>query len=1018
MDYKKILFDPEILEINLLKQHSVFDHYLSTGDAKKGIDKTIKNLNGKWRALYFQDYDAPFLVYSNVKTNINKLDTITVPIAKEIQEPRFSVPQYVNWQYPFDGYSSAPIDEAPDVPNPSVVYLRDINITKFDKNGKDYILRIGSFLSGLFLYVNGQFVGYSENCYLDSEFNITDYLLEGKNRLLIIVFKYSSSSIFLDMDAFRFSGIHRSVELITLNKKHIEDVEIKTHLDGRVDVKISGNLDGLTFLYQLDKVFIPVEITSEQKEITLQIDKTDLSYYSPNNPRCYRLFIYAYANNKLVDAVSELFGVKEVKIENNILLLNGRRFIFKGINRHEWNNYLGNHVTEDDIFYDLEYFKNHHINAVRTSHYPNTNFFYTCCDYLGVMIIDECALESHGTIGSYLNFDGKNSLPGSDVRYEKLVTTKIRNMYLRDKNHPSIILWSLGNESGSGLNFIKMKEVLKALNPEALTHYENAYFDRRYEDCSDVLSMMYPTPQKVKEILDAGVNKPFILCEYAHAMGNSMGNMKEYLDLIDLYPSFQGGFVWDYLDQSFRKNDSEIYFYGGDFNDRPNDLDFCGNGILPSRKKSDTAKGLVLKELYSPIKINYLTKEKALKFTLLDNDLPHASISVSIDIYIDDKSSYHSLKRYNLSKEKCRTLDLTKVIPEFVPNHTYLLKTEVTLYKNSSNIVLAKMQKTFLLASKLNYTYGLNSPARIVYGKNNIGVIGKDYSYLFALSPVSFRMPGLYSIKIKNNEFLGMPIYPTIFRPHTSNDIGSWFFKRNQHLLTMSKYFTCSSNDISFNENEKYFTISYKYSLSNNADEFATIKYIVDKTNGVIKIDAYLSPLSSVEEIATFATTFAIKREKDISLEYFGYGPLDNYPDRLEGANIDNYRIIYSGPNSSLDEYSNDYLNPQEEGTRMNCHYLNYLFDNLEIGLRFSKCAQPFAYKFNKNSDFEIENAHHQFELGQPIDEYLTIMGFVRGVGGDNSWGEDVHEPYRLSAKKEYRFSYYLEPIDLSKIKN
>ncbi len=1010
MDYKKILFDPEILEINLLKQHSVFDHYLSIGDAKKGIDKTIKNLNGKWRALYFQDYDAPFLVYGNVKTNINKLDTITVPIAKEIQEPRFSVPQYVNWQYPFDGYSSTPIDEAPDVPNPSIVYLKDLNITKLNQKEKDYILRIGSFLSGLFLYVNGQFVGYSENCYLDSEFNITDYLVEGKNRLLIIVFKYSSSSIFLDMDAFRFSGIHRSVELITLNKRHIEDVEIKTHLDGRVDVKLSGNLTGLTFVYQINEVFYPIKIKSNQTEITLQIKPSDLSYYSPNNPRCYRLLVYAYFNNKFVDSISEVFGIREVKIENNILLLNGQRFVFKGINRHEWNNSLGNHVTEDDILYDLNYFKKHNINAVRTSHYPNTNFFYYCCDFLGVMIIDECALESHGTIGSYLNFDGKNSLPGSDVRYEKLVTTKIRNMYLRDKNHPSIILWSLGNESGSGLNFIKMKEVLKALNPEALTHYENAYFDHRYEDCSDVLSMMYPTPQKVKEILDVGVSKPFILCEYAHAMGNSLGNVQEYLDLVDRYPSFQGGFVWDYLDQSFRNKEHGIYFYGGDFDDRPNDLDFCGNGILPSREKKDTAKGLALKELYSPLKIIYDDKKKILTIKLLENDISDASIGVTIDTFIDNDYYYHLTKKYGLTKQKSKSFDLIDAIPEFDKKHTYLLKVEVILYRNTTKIT--DLKKTFLLASKENYFLGLNSPCRIVYGRNNIGVIGKDYSYLFALSPVSFRMPGLYSIKIKNKEFLGTPIYPTIFRPHTSNDIGSWFFKRNQHLLTMSKYFTCTAKDIFFDEDDKFFIISYRYSLSNNQDEYAVLKYVIAKDNGIIKVDAYLSSLTSVEEIATFATTLTLKREKDITLRYFGRGPLDNYPDRLEGSNLGTHEMVYSGQNSNLDSFSNDYLNPQEEGMRMECQCLEYLNDNLFVGLRFSRNEAPFAYKFNHHSDFEIENAHHQYELGQSINDYLTICGFVRGVGGDNSWGEDVHAPYRLSAKESYHFSYYLEPVD------
>ena len=1007
MDFKKILFDHNIYEINMLKSHSTFKHFNLAEELVDNKDTTIKSLSGKRRCQYFDGYENEFLKYSKSDISIDGLDTIIVPMPVELQNKK-RPPQYVNWQYPYDGYSSVKFGDPLDINNPSVVYLKDIYLADGPSFTKKYILRIGSFLSGLFLYVNGDFVGYSENNFLDSEFDITKYLIKGKNRLLMIVFKYSNSSLFLDYDGFRFSGINRDVSLITLNKQSIDDINIDANVDGHIKIKLDGNLKDCSFKYEIVGFPFDVSLNSVDKDVEIIADHRHISLYSPINPKLYFLNIFVYDKyNTLIDIVSETFGFRKIEIKDSILYLNGERFIFKGINRHEFNNIKGNVVTEDDLMYDFNFFKTHNINSVRTSHYPNCNRFYELADKNGIMVIDECAIESHGTLGSYLRFTNDNSLPKSDESYINFCKNRITNMYLRDKNHPSIILWSLGNESGNGKNFRIMKDTLKSLNNNALTHYENAYWDKEYEDCSDVLSMMYPTPKEVEEILKKGVKKPFILCEFAHAMGNSLGNVDEYLALIDKYPSFQGGFIWDYLDQALYIDGK--YHYGGDFLDNPNDLDFCCNGVISTRKEEETAKSIALKDLYCPIKLAYIRERKELTISLNGYGLNDLVLKLEIRLYKNIKVLKKINHEITLLATKVSHLNLRDFITETIDdNEALILKVKAKLFKKSNDFYTAETMHTFLINESIKTLSLTKKPVKVVYGKNNIGIIGGNFSYLFLLSPVAFKMPGLVSLKHDNNELLQEPVYPTIFRPHTSNDIGSWFFKRNQHLLTMSKYFTCRSEDITFKEDENYFEISYVYSLSERIDENIIVTYRVNKNNGVLNVFSKLSKLETVKEIATFGLVFAFKTEELSKYEYLGNGPLDNYPDRLQGSNLDYYSFDNEFIKNSL--AINSYANPQEEGNHENTFFIEY--KNNSTHLRFFKEDKPFSFKLSSFNDFDIENAHHNYELTSKGKHYLIIRGFNRGVGGDSSWGADVHEAYRLYTSREYSFSFNFEFID------
>ena len=316
MDFKKILFDHNIYEINMLKSHSMFKHFNLAEELVDNKGTTTKSLSGKWRCQYFDGYENEFLKYSKSDTSIDGLDTIIVPMPVELQNKK-RPPQYVNWQYPYDGYSSVKFGEPLDINNPSVVYLKDVFLDEGPILSKKYILRIGSFLSGLFLYVNGDFVGYSENNFLDSEFDITKYLIKGKNRVLMIAFKYSNSSLFLDYDGFRFSGINRDVSLITLNKQSIDDINIDANVDGHIKIKLDGNLKDCSFKYEIVGFPFDVSLNSTNKEVEIIVEHNQISLYSPINPKLYFLNIFVYdKNNALVDIVSETFGFRKIEIKD------------------------------------------------------------------------------------------------------------------------------------------------------------------------------------------------------------------------------------------------------------------------------------------------------------------------------------------------------------------------------------------------------------------------------------------------------------------------------------------------------------------------------------------------------------------------------------------------------------------------------------------------------------------------------------------------------------------------------
>src|SRR5699024_6343833 len=398
-----------------------------------------------------------------------------------------------------------------------------------------------------------------------------------------------------DQDFWRFSGIFRDVYLYSKPKLHVDDLKVVADLDekytnGQLHVKLKLNdvVEGSRVACLLEDAD-GKQVMTEQSDLkeqhhNLMFDVTEPHLWSAENPYLYTLYIQLLdANGDLIEVVPQKVGFRKFEMKDNIMHINGKRIVFKGVNRHEFNCHHGRTVTKEDMLWDIKTMKQHNMNAVRTSHYPNESYWYELCDLYGLYVIDEMNLETHGTWEKLGYHDAETAIPGNKKEWEDIVMHRTNSMYERDKNHPSILIWSCGNESFGGEVLYNVSNYFREVDPTRLVHYEGVFVDRSYNDTSDMESRMYAFPEEIEEYLKNDPEKPYLLCEYSHAMGNSNGGMKKYTDLEEIYPMYQGGFIWDYIDQGLVKKDrygEEFIAFGGDYDDRPNDLNFCINGIV------------------------------------------------------------------------------------------------------------------------------------------------------------------------------------------------------------------------------------------------------------------------------------------------------------------------------------------------------------------------------------------------------------------------------------------------------
>lgn len=615
----KWLDNPEVFRVNQIEAHSDHNYYLNYEEFKSGKNKLMQSLNGEWDFKFSINVMERPMNFYQTDYDRSGFDKILVP--GHIELAGYDQIRYINTLYPWEGKrylrGAHSIDGAGDGAgmfskaeyNPVGSYVKHFDL---DENlvGKRIHICFEGVEEAMYVWLNGEFIGYAEDSFTPSEFDLTPYIKAKNNVLAVQVHKMSTAAFLEDQDFFRFFGIFRNVTLKAIPDVHVQDMWIKPTLNEdntsgaiRVDVKISavkvGEKSAKFILADKsgNKLLckdIALEDTAGMVQGSMMAEVEKVIPWDNRSPYLYEAFIEVYENGQIAEVVFYRVGFRRLEIIDKVMYLNGKRLILTGVNRHEWNAKTGRVIGMDEMISDMKCVKRNNINAVRTCHYPDQIPWYYMCDEEGIYLMSETNLESHGSFQKLGAIEPSCNVPGSIPQWKEAVIDRARNNFETFKNHTSVLFWSLGNESYAGDNIEAMNQYFKDKKDGRLVHYESSYYNRAYEDTiSDIESRMYAKTADVEEYLINSAKKPYILCEFMHDMGNSMGGLGSYMELIDKYEMYQGGFIWDFIDQAILVKDEvtgkEVLRYGGDFDDRPADYEFSGNGILFADRKEKPA---------------------------------------------------------------------------------------------------------------------------------------------------------------------------------------------------------------------------------------------------------------------------------------------------------------------------------------------------------------------------------------------------------------------------------------------
>lgn len=1016
-DYS-IVKDPQVFAVNRLDAHSDHICYGSKQEEEEKASSFRYCLNGLWKFSYGKNYASSVKGFEAAEYDCSGWDDIKVPA--HIQMEGYDVPQYANVQYPWDGHEDIVPGEIPEQFNPTASYVKYFDVPESMKNAPLYISFQG-VESGMALFLNGSFVGYSEDSFTPAEFELTPYLKEGRNKLAVQVFKWTSSSWCEDQDFFRFCGIFRSVYLYTVPAVHAEDLKIEAGLDDTLK-KGQLKLTAALFLPGLQKKAVKgrieaklllneEEIGSAKAEgegaVSLEIPVEEPRLWSAEEPNLYDLLITVLDENGApTEYIREKVGFRRFEMIDGLMCLNKRRIVLKGVNRHEFSSKTGRaDLKDEEILQDILTMKRNNINAIRTSHYPNDSRLYRLCDEYGIYMIDENNLESHGSWdpGMHGRLKVEEVVPGDRSEWLEMMLDRVNSVYQRDKNRTSVIIWSCGNESYGGKNIYEMSRKFKSLDQTRLVHYEGIVHDRRYPDTSDMESQMYTPVEGIKEFLREHKEKPFICCEYTHAMGNSCGAMHKYTDLTDEEPRYQGGFIWDYIDQSILKKNrygEEFQAYGGDFGDRPCDYNFSGNGIVYGGDRTESPKMQEVKFNYQNITAR--VEAAAGKVTVINKNL-FLNTSVYdcvVEIQKDGKliqSAELETSVEPLSQKEYQLPPIQDQKPgEYCVTVSFRLKEDTIWAKKGHETAFG--QNSFIIEEKGKAT--AYPPVHVNRGRWNIGVKGEHFEVLF-----SSLNGGLTSYRYGNREMIQMIPKPNFWRAPIDNDCGSKMPARYGQWKLASLYASHANPEgggelnPTLEESGGAATITYRYYLPTVPASKVALSYRVFG-DGSIETKLVYEPVKGLCDMPEFGVMFKVDADYDF-VEWYGNGPAETYIDRQRGAKLSIYRNRVSDNMAS-------YLVPQECGNKTGVRYAKvtdvYGRGLLFTGDRMNFSALPFT-------PHEMENAAHSYELPKRHYTVIRVAGHQMGVGGDDSWGARTHEEYLADVSKKMEFCFRFKGI-------
>lgn len=997
------LENPEVFQVNRLDAHSSHNFYEREEEVGLGDEMPLKqSLCGKWRFAYAENPTLRKTDFYKMDFDCTEFDTISVP--GHIQTQGYDRCHYINTMYPWDGQEELRPPYISKEYNPVGSYVKEFFL-KENLKGKRVFISFQGVESAFYVWLNGEFVGYAEDSFTPSEFEITSYLTDGKNKLAVEVYKRSSASWLEDQDFWRFSGIFREVYLYAVPYLHIEDFFFKGELENNykdgvlsLEYKILGNQEGASMEVVLSDAEEKVIFKKNTEACTGMIEKCSVGPVCPwsaEEPNLYNLTIRIRSSaGELVEVISEKVGFRNFEMIDGVMCINGKRIIFRGVNRHEFHYQKGRAIGQEEMLWDIKFMKQNNLNAVRTCHYPNQNLWYRLCDQYGIYLIDETNLETHGSWQKLGVCEPSWNVPGSLPEWKECVVDRARSMLERDKNHPSIVIWSCGNESYAGDDIQAMSDFFHKRDNTRLVHYEGVFWNRAYSDISDMESRMYAKPIDIEEYLSENPSKPYISCEYMHAMGNSCGGMKLYTDLEDKYEKYQGGFIWDYIDQAIlytNEQGEECLAYGGDFDDRATDYEFCTNGIVYADRKI-SPKAQEVKQLYAPVLL--YPNENSVRIRNRNNFLNTEVYSFSYTILKNGeqtKSGNFSAKIPPLSEE---VFDLPLEREKEVGEYTVL----VSAYLNKNT----KWAEAGYEISFGQYCYTVSSEKEksqegkmeVVHGDVNIGVKGDGFAVMFSKAE-----GGMASLCYHGKEYITRRPGLTFWRAMTDNDRGCKLGYECAYWMTAGKF--AKLTDVQVDEQEKNVTVTFFYQLPGRQEIDCKITYVVE-LDGSVQAIALYNGIEEFPKIPAFGMEWKLK-EKYHFFHYYGYGPEENYIDRMEGARLG----IFSGTAS---ENVSGYLVPQECGNRMGIRWLE-IKDKDGQGLRFEAIGQPFEGSVLPYSALEMENASHLEELPKPHYTWVRLLSAQMGVGGDDSWGSPVHEEYTIPSSRKLQVAYRINPL-------